>query len=238
MSSEKKFDYIDDNHEEFLTPYDFGRGELPGKDELEWINGHQMGDCERFTYISDTITTDTTKKSHYNKTKVIEKSDIEQITFEEILETNNSARVNLLDGSELVGKTPTGFDCYKNDDLEDIYGKKSKEPTLLEQTPKMDQYFLIKGTKIEGQSKKTKKYRGGYCYGEAIVKRVKDEKGKVIVKKGLKKYEALTTVKYFFWSRNNGDEKVDLFFEPGDTFYAPKGCEDKDKRKENLKKEK
>jgi len=237
MSSEKKIDYIDDNHEEFLTPYDFGRGELPGKDELEWINGHQMGDGEIFTYISDTITTDTTEKPHYNKKKVIEKGDIEQITFEERLETNN-LRVNLLDDSELAGKTPTGFDCYKNNDIEDIYGKKTEELTLLEQTPKVDQYFLIKGTKIDGQDKKTKKYRGGYCYGEAIVKRVKNEKGKVVVKKGLNKYEALTVIKYFFWSRNNGDKRVDLFFKPGDTFYAPKGCEDKNKRKENLKKDK
>lgn len=184
------------DHEEFLTPEDFG-GEVVTKGDLEKINGHPIGE--------------------------------------------NVERIDLLEDDEPIGLTPTGLPLYRSDDPGEMYKvnqiskPEKKQNSLLEQTPEKQRYFLQPGTLVEGRSEKFNIYRSGFCIDEAIVKRVKDEKGKWLVKKGLNKYQALTKVNFFFESREDG-KKIHLSFESGETFYAAKTGEDKEKRKMMLKK--
>lgn len=154
-----------------------------------------------------------------------------------------NVRVNLTD-DEVIGLAPNGKDLlYKSDDPGEMYkSNKNKQEeliqSLLEQTPVEDRYFLQKQTRVEGYNKQLKKFRGGFCFGSEpiIVKRFKNEDGKWVTRKNLNKYQALTRVNFFFWSKKNGEDiSIELCFEPGETFYAPKVCEDKEQRKAMLK---
>jgi hypothetical protein len=109
-------------------------------------------------------------------------------------------------------------------------GGQMKE-SLLDQTPERDRHYLKESTLV--QQNENGRYRKGFTSdGEFVVKRVLDEDGKWRTVDGLKKYQSLTGVNFFY---HRGNVQVNGLFAPGEYFYAPQSGENKEKRKEMLR---
>lgn len=229
---------IENNREEFLTPADFGKNGV-SKEELEKINNHPLGDgekykgkyrMEKFDSSVDEIEEEREKEKKKQKSEI----DGQIVLSEEIIIKKSNNRVDFLDNEKPIGKTPTGLPLYRNEDPGEMY-KKAKEKSLLEKTPMEERYFLKPGTFLKGRNKEYNSYRYGSTKEESTVKRFITEEGKWPVKETLHKYIALTGINIFYTKDFDNVERK-LSFKPGDIFYAPSSCEDKEKRKKILEK--
>ncbi|MEI8067670.1 MAG: hypothetical protein WCG91_01820 [Candidatus Shapirobacteria bacterium] len=143
---------------------------------------------------------------------------------------------------DIIGKLPNGQDLYRADPSGDMYKDQAqvdeeKRQELLNQHPEKDRRYFSPTTKVEnfhwGKGLQSD-YRGGYTFGETMAVRVLDESGKEIKSKGFIRYKALSVIKFFYEIPKSGGKKRELRFSPGQTFWAPKACEDKEKKKEML----
>lgn len=138
-----------------------------------------------------------------------------------------------VDDENIIGRTADGKPIYKSDDPGEMY-KPHREPkkeveNFLEQTPEKYRRYMNKSTLVERNE--NGKFRRGFTDNEPVVKRVLNEDGKWPVKNGLNKYMALTYVNYSFSSIKTNNT-VSFTVAPGETFFAPKSGENKDKKKE------
>ena len=105
---------IERSSEEFLTKEDFGKKAV-SRVTLEQINGHPVENG----FVETDLNQDKTKK--IRSPRITEG----QISMEEIMVRGQNSPI--LTDSEIIGKTSTDLPLFKNEDIDDIYHKKTKK---------------------------------------------------------------------------------------------------------------
>ena len=161
------------------------------------------------------------------------------------VDLDQSTRVDESDpdfiGYRNIGDKTVPF--YRNTDADDlarsyqpVVDEKKSKSSLLDKTPIEERYFLYRGTVVEKRSKKEGFKRGFIVSNEdVIVKKVlNEETGKHDISCGLGKYTLLTNIDVTYPIKNgpNGTWR----FISGDVIWAAVSGEDREKRKEMLKK--
>jgi len=119
---------------------------------------------------------------------------------------------DLLSEEKPICLTINGDPMYASDDPRDIYRK------VIEKE-KLKGIVLNKGIYVKSNT--PSRYKAGFTISESTVTRRKNDEGKWPTKQGLKLYEAISNVFFSFTSNRTG-ENIEMQFNPGDLFWAPK----------------
>ena len=128
--------------EEFLTKEDFGKNAV-SRVTLEQINGHPV----EYGFIETDFTQDKAKQRK-KSSRIIEG----QISIEEIVVRKQNKTA--LSDEEMVGKTPTDLPMFKNEDVDDIYHKKTKKQERQEALMDLRKQQFLKIKKVQEEMKK------------------------------------------------------------------------------------
>lgn len=128
-------------------------------------------------------------------------------------DTQRTDLEDLIDEEKPIGLTTSGKPIYSPDDPADLYRSKINEKENLK--------GIILGKGIYVKSNTPNHYKAGFTISESTVTRRKNDDGKWPTKQGLKLYEAISNVFFSFVSERNG-ENIEMRFNPGDLFWAPK----------------
>lgn len=140
-------------------------------------------------------------------------------------DTQRTDLEDLLDEEKPIGLTTSGKPIYSPDDPADLYRSKINEKENLK--------GIILGKGIYVKSNTLSHYKSGFTISESTVIRKKNDNGRWPTKQGLKLYEAISNVSFSFVSKRNG-ENIEMHFNPGDLFWAPKTGEKKQPQKKKL----
>lgn len=174
----------------------------------------------------------------------------EEVTLEELEKINKDPTENddekeiqvkkvdlLLVGEKIIGETANHQPLYAADNPGEIYRSISdvESERLLKETPEKDRYYLYKST--EFRQRKDNLFKGGRTCGEIMVARVEDKNGEWKTKKGWGKYKSLTEFQYWFIRKDN-EQREYRKLNAGEIFSAPEAMENKEIKKEMMKKAK